>query len=112
MALTCTPKQRLTTLSCLSCLSEKELLAAFIVALAIDGGYTLPTDTNTLLSDSKCFECLSDKQLGQAIISAYLEKKAAGISINTVKTRIKCLSCATPKQLKAAIAYLTCKNLG
>lgn len=112
MALVCTPSQRLKNFPCLACLSDSELDAAFVVALAISAGYTMPSGTNQLLTDSACFTCLTEKQKKKALVSAYLEKYAPTITAADLRNRMKCLRCASPKQIKAAISFLTCKVLG
>lgn len=109
-ALTCTPSGLANAIPCLQCLSEQELMDVLVFILASAAGYSLPTDTNKVMSDSACFTCLNDKQLMQAAITAigyeYLERnftEAEGAAA------IKCLRCANPKQLKAAVVYLLCK---
>lgn len=103
----CTPAARLSTLSCLACLSDSELDKAFVVALAASGNtYTLPGDAGQLIEDSACFTCLSNKQLKQALVSAYAEDQ--GLTVAEIRDRLQCLQCATPKQIAAATVYLTC----
>jgi hypothetical protein len=103
----CTPAARLSTLSCLACLSESELDKAFVVALAASGAtYTLPGDAGQLIEDSACFTCLTKKQLKQALVSAYAEDQ--GLTVAQIRARLRCLQCATPKQIDAATVYLTC----
>lgn len=111
MALVCTPKKRMDTFPCLSCLSDSELNIAFVVLLAISAGYTLPSGTNQMLQDAACYNCLSDKRLFQALVSAYAEKYAPTLTLTELKNRMKCLACANPKQIKALTAFLTCKAL-
>lgn len=106
--LTCTPSGLLNDFKCLSCLSQKELLAVAVYALAWGNGYDLPGDINQIIEDSACFECLSDKQLDQAMALVPVKFFMDDATVPTVAQDISCLTCASPKQLKAALAYLLC----
>lgn len=106
--LTCTRDGVLEDYKCLACLSEKELLAVAVYALAWGQGYDLPGDINQIIRDSACFECLSDKQLAQAMAMIPVKFYMDDATVPAVAQDVSCLTCATPKQLKAALAYLLC----
>lgn len=102
---TITPKDLLADYPCFECLSEREMLAVFVlVANELLGTYTLPDQVDEMLSDSACFDCLSDKQKMQAIISAMSQVAYYGTdkTIDDIRNEIKCLLCAPPGLLKAA----------
>jgi len=110
-AFTCTPDSLLASTPCLTCLSSKQLLAAFLGVLAISDR-TYGSDLAGLLKDSACFTCMSKKQMLQALVTITgSEVLGEGTTVPEVIDYIKCLDCASEKQLLAAILYLLCNTI-
>ena len=110
MPATCSsPSSLIGQYPCLACLSNTELLAVMVLALATSNGYTLPDDTSRLLTDSKCVTCLTDKQLLQALAGLMAGGMLSGQTVTQMRAKIKCLVNANPKQLKAALVNLICQ---
>lgn len=112
MPVTCSsPSQLANSIPCLSCLSKTELLCVMVLALGEANGYTLPGDTNRLLSDAKCVTCLSDKQMLQALTALLANGNLEGKSVTQIRASITCLACANPQQIKAALLNQICQYL-
>ena len=105
MAVTCTPADLLDTYPCLACLSESQLKAILVIALADNAGETVAE----VLENSACYSCLSKKQMLQAVVAilgdTYLTRDT---TVEQLRARIKCLLCAPPDKVDAALVYLLC----
>jgi hypothetical protein len=108
-------KNVIKTVPCLACMSKTELMAVLVWMLAVNNGYSLPADTNTILKKSACMACLTEHQLLEAFITILgfelLQNETGASSISDVRKQIKCLLCANPQQLKAAIVFLACTGI-
>ena len=112
MPATCSsPSDLANAIPCLACLSQTELMCVMILALATSNGYTLPGDTNAVITDSKCVTCLTDKQMLQALAGLLAGSTLDGLTVTQMRARIKCLACANPRQLKATLLSQFCQYI-
>lgn len=105
--ITCTPSELLNTYPCLACLSETELKAVIVVALAANNSKTVAET----LSESACFKCLSDKQKLQAATAVIANEYLSSYTVPEIRELIKCLLCGPADALDAALTYLLCIQL-
>ena len=99
------PSELLKASPCLICLSEHDLLAIIVVALA-QASQTYADDTALLLKDSVCYTCLSKKQMLVGFTAMVANQGLNGLTQSEIMEKIKCLQCASPQQLRAAFLYL------
>lgn len=106
----CTPNALLDNFPCFQCLSEKELLAVLVLALATGNGNDLSTDLDALMQNSACNACMTDKQMLEAVTALFANYYLTeGFTIADIRDDIKCLLCVDPKRLKAMLTYLICQ---
>ena len=104
---TCTPNSLLKLAPCLACLSDHELLALLVYAMAQESS-TYANSTANVVKDSNCLTCMSKKQLLQAMVSLIGFEFLRGMSVATARNKIKCLTCLSDHRLEAAFVYLLC----
>jgi hypothetical protein len=109
VALECSPSNLVHTRSCLSCLSQHELLAVIALSLAKASG-TYAENVPALLKDSACYACLSEKELLQASAALVSNMAYPDNTVPEIVALAKCLVCANPRQLKAAILFMLCNS--
>lgn len=105
IAISCTPSSLLDTYPCLACLSESELKAVIVVALAEQ----LRLTTDEILENSACFKCLSKKQMLQAATAIIGNEYLSDMTVSAIREKIKCLLCANPDAVNAALTYGLCR---
>ena len=107
-AYTCTPSSLLNSAPCLSCLSEKQMLATLLAIITIYN----EDEVRTVLEDSACLMCMSKKQMLQALVTI-MGNNLLGetYSASDIADRVKCLECASQKQIMAAILHGSCNVL-
>jgi hypothetical protein len=106
MALTCTPSELLKLNPCLTCSSEKELLAALVGIFAAAEEHAV-TD---VMKSSACFTCMSKKQLLVGLVTIMGYSLLGRQTVPEIIDDIRCLECASEKQLLAAIMWLLCQD--
>jgi len=105
----CTPSSLLASYPCLSCLSERHMLAAMVGIMAYVSR-TYANDLPLLLKDSSCFMCMTNKQMLQAfatLLGSSMIGDEEG-AMQKVLDKMTCLICARDKQLRAAFLLLMC----
>lgn len=102
---TCTPSSLLDSSPCLSCLSEKELIATLVAILANAQSETAAE----ALNNSSCFTCMSKKQMLQALVTIFgNEFLGERVTIDEIIADLSCLVCAPEQQLLAALLRQIC----
>lgn len=107
LAYTCDPSSLLASSPCVSCLSEKEMLAVLVAILAMTVDKTIPE----VMEDSSCFNCMSKKQMLQALVTIFgNELLGENATAQQVIDEMHCLVCVDEHKLLAAILQLICNN--
>jgi hypothetical protein len=108
----CTPSSLLASYPCLSCLSEKQMLAA-MVGITAYVSRTYHNNLPLLLKNSACFMCLSKKQMLQAFVTMLGSTMIGDTpgAMQEVIDEMKCLLCASEKQLLAAFLHMMCNDI-
>jgi hypothetical protein len=105
MAIVCTPSALIGTNPCLHCLSNKQLWAIIMYALATANSRTI----SEALANSACFKCLGDeKDFLISLVTIFADRYLTDISVPDIIEAIKCLECAPEKQIKSALLYELC----
>lgn len=99
------PAELLKAKPCLSCLSEHELMAVLVLALAQKND-TYANNLPKLMTDSVCYTCMSKKQLLEAFTAMVVNQALNGKTTSQLVALTKCIRCAKPQQLRAALVYL------
>lgn len=99
------PSAALKQYPCLQCLSEKELKAVLVLALAEAVSDTVPE----ILEASKCLTCLSPKQRLQSLVSILGGVYLSGSTVTEIREDIKCLICGSDTMIDSALLYEICK---
>ncbi len=99
---TCAPSSLTHSDPCLSCLSEKQLLAVLVSLLATHQSHTAAV----AMSASACFTCMSRHEMLQSLVTIVAHK--LDVQPDAAVASNKCLMCATEQQLLAAALLQVC----